>query len=234
MDEPVKRVASPGHTALVLGILAAFAAWGAYNAQRMRATGSQHHIALYLQTLGFEWAMVGIILWGVRREGGDTSVVLGERWNSAWEAFLDIRIAGLFWVASLIALNVLSHILHAGSRIEAVRFLMPHGAVELALWVVLAISAGICEEAIFRGYLQRQFLAYTGNVPAAIALSAVAFGIGHGYQGLVSAVIITCYGAMFGVLAQWRKSVRPGMMAHGWQDSIAGIAGSILEKSLPK
>jgi len=37
------------------------------------------------------------------------------------------------------------------------------------------------------------------------------------------ATIIALYGLMFGVFAYWRRSVRPGMIAHAWQDAVTGI-----------
>jgi membrane protease YdiL (CAAX protease family) len=128
------------------------------------------------------------------------------------------------------ALNLIAHVLGATDQRENIRFLVPHGRLELVLWVILSVTAGICEEAIFRGYLQRQLLALTGNAPAAIAGAAVIFGAGHIYQGYRGAVVIACYGAMFGVLAHWRKSVRPGMLAHAWQDTISGIAAGLLRR----
>ena len=36
-------------------------------------------------------------------------------------------------------------------------------------------------------------------------------------------IVIGIYGMFFGILAHLRKSLRPGMMAHAFQDSIAGI-----------
>jgi hypothetical protein len=46
-------------------------------------------------------------------------------------------------------------------------------------------------------------------------------GIAHGYQGLRNCLAIAIYGALFTLLALWRKSLRPGMIAHAWTD-IAG------------
>jgi hypothetical protein len=34
---------------------------------------------------------------------------------------------------------------------------------------------------------------------------------------------------MFGILAYWRGTVRPGMIVHAWQDSVSGIVGSLLK-----
>ena len=65
--------------------------------------------------------------------------------------------------------------------------------------------------------------ALTGSAPAGILLSAAIFGAGHAYQGPRPAVLIALYGLMFGLLAHWRKTVRPGMMAHAWQDTMSGL-----------
>jgi len=71
-------------------------------------------------------------------------------------------------------------------------------------------------------------MAFTGSAPAGILISAAAFGVAHVYQGYRVGILIGLYGTMFGILAHWRGSVRPGMMAHAWQDSVSGIlAGAI-------
>lgn len=106
--------------------------------------------------------------------------------------------------------------------------MLPQRGIELTLWIALSVSAGICEETIFRGYLQRQFMALTKSAPAGILLSAAAFGAAHAYQGYRMVILIGLYGAMFGILAYWRGSVRPGMIAHAWQDSLNGVLASIL------
>jgi hypothetical protein len=35
---------------------------------------------------------------------------------------------------------------------------------------------------------------------------------------------ITGFGLLFGCLAEWRKSLRPGMIAHAWTDIFAGLS----------
>jgi hypothetical protein len=47
----------------------------------------------------------------------------------------------------------------------------------------VAITAGICEEIVYRGYLQRQLSAFTGSLPIAVCLQAAIFGAAHLYQG---------------------------------------------------
>jgi hypothetical protein len=111
--------------------------------------------------------------------------------------------------------------------------MMPRGALEILLWVLLSISAGFCEEFIFRGYLQKQFFAITGINGVAIAGQALVFGVAHGYQGIKGMTSIAIYGALFGILATMRKSLRPGMIQHSMQDSFAGIALNLIAKHRP-
>jgi len=91
------------------------------------------------------------------------------------------------------------------------------------LWVLLSISAGFSEELVFRGYLQRQLTALTGSVTVALLLQSALFGIAHGYQGWRSCMAIAVYGALFTMLALWRRSLRPGMTAHAWTDIVGGL-----------
>jgi hypothetical protein len=48
----------------------------------------------------------------------------------------------------------------------------------------------------------------------AIVLSALFFGAGHGYQGLLGLMQTTAAGLALGVLAVWRKSLWPCIGAH--------------------
>ena len=70
----------------------------------------------------------------------------------------------------------------------------------------------------FRGYLQKQFQAMTGSDGGAVVFQAIVFGIGHLYEGVGPVARITLFGVLFGLLALWRKSLRPGMIAHARSD----------------
>ncbi len=70
----------------------------------------------------------------------------------------------------------------------------------------------------FRGYLQRQFHALTGNIAWAIVLQALVFGLFHGYQGWRNVVVISVLGVLYGALAAWRRNLRVNIIAHAWSD----------------
>ncbi len=99
----------------------------------------------------------------------------------------------------------------------------PTGILGVTAWIALSISAGICEEIVFRGYLQRQLALMTGNVGLAILLQAILFGIGHAYEGLSSVVAIVLHGLFLGMLAQWRGNIRAGIIEHAGWDILAGF-----------
>src|SRR5713101_9104736 len=142
----------------------------------------------------------------------------------------DIGIAAAFWIVSAGILFVLGWLLRVAALGRKMDFILPHGGPEITLWMAILFTAGICEVTIFRGYLQRQFMALTKSAPAGILLSSATFGAAHAYQGFRMMILIALYGAMFGILAYWRGSVRPGMIAHAWQDSLNGVLASVLRQ----
>jgi uncharacterized protein len=218
------RAAAPIHTIFVLAVLGGWTFYRAILAGHMSAAANPDRVRLYVMTLLFEWLLFFLVLAGVRHSGASILIVLGDRWRSVRQVLRDIGIAGAFWIASVGILSVLGSLLRIAAQSSKNDFItLPRGAVEITLWVSLSVSAGICEEAIFRGYLQRQFIALTRNVPAGILLSGAVFGAAHAYQGFRKVVLIGLFGAMFGALAHWRGTVRPGMIAHAWQDSLNGV-----------
>jgi membrane protease YdiL (CAAX protease family) len=89
----------------------------------------------------------------------------------------------------------------------------------------VAATASFCEELIFRGYLTRQFRAWTGSPVFAIVVQGVALGLIHGYYGYKTLVVIMVEGCLLGLFAHWRKSLRPGMLAHELEDVLGNLVG---------
>jgi uncharacterized protein len=146
----------------------------------------------------------------------------------------DIAAAAVFWFFSAIVLASLAlflRLFHLESAQKQISQLAPSSFAEGALWIALSVSAGICEEFIFRGYFQQQFARATGKVWVGVFGSAILFGAAHGYEGIAGMLMITVYGALFSLLALRRRSLRAGMIAHAWHDSITGIALWLLNRA---
>ena len=217
------RVAETWHTIGLILIMTVWAALGYFGADRARAQQNPNRLVSYATTAAWEWAVVGYIAWGVRRRGMRFRELLGNRWKGVLDFFRDWGIAIGFWILSLVVLGTVGHGLGAKQDSQNVGFLLPVTKLEMLCWVLLSSTAGFCEEIMFRGYFQRQFIGWTGNVSAGVVLSALCFGAAHIYGGVKSAIIIAVYGALFGILAQFRGSLIPGMMTHAWHDSVSGL-----------
>jgi membrane protease YdiL (CAAX protease family) len=219
----MRRIANPLHTLALLAVQAVIIVRGVTHANQARVAASSGNVAMYLRTMVVEWLLFGFVLLGVWLAGTPLTTVLGPRWRSWRDTLRDIGIGIAFIVVQQIVLSGISAHLHGADSDRAVLFLMPHGRIEGVLWIALSLSAGICEETVFRGYLQRQFTALTRNIPTGILLSAAMFAMAHSYQGLWRAAIIGLDGAMLGGLAYWCKSTRPGMAGHAFKDALAPL-----------
>ena len=222
-----RQVASPFHTILVLAVLGGWAFWHKISADQLSVAANPNRVRFYLVTLFFEWLLFVLVVAGVRRSGASVFLVLGDHWHSFRQVLRDIGIAVGFWIVAAMLLWIFGWLLRIAALGRNVSML-PQRGIELTFWIALSVTAGICEETIFRGYLQRQFMALTKSAPAGILLSAATFGAAHAYQGFRMMILIALYGAMFGILAYWRGSVRPGMIAHAWQDSLNGVLAIVM------
>jgi membrane protease YdiL (CAAX protease family) len=98
--------------------------------------------------------------------------------------------------------------------------LIPDNAAERRIWVVLSLTAGICEEILFRGFLIR-FLHEGGlalPIVGALALSCLCFGLGHAYQGYKGILHTTLAGLGFGLLFLLSGSLIPCVILHALMD----------------
>ncbi len=215
----LNRIAAPLHTVIVLAVEAVLAYSAQLRTAQMHAVDHAGRLRLYERTILVEWLVLALVIAGVRLHGSPLIAIFGERWRSFRQVFTDVGIALVFLVVSIIVLSVLGGHNHGPDASTA--FLFPRGRAEISMWILVSLTAGICEEGLYRGYLQRQFMAFSKSAAIGIALSAAAFGAAHAYQGWRHAVQIAVLGAMLGALAQSRRTVRPGMISHAAQDMLA-------------
>lgn len=96
-----RPIASPWHMLLVLAVQGFLAFRGMMHANQMRAMVNPDRIGIYERTIFFEWLVFVAVIAGVWLSGSSLYTVLGERWRSLRQFFLDIGIGVLFLIASL-------------------------------------------------------------------------------------------------------------------------------------
>jgi uncharacterized protein len=208
-------IASTRHTAILASVFLLFGVLGAYGqhagAIQRAAPTEEQAIRLYLSVLVVEWASVFYVWKGIRGSHVRLLDLVGGRWRNAADVATDLGLAAALW-AVWIGIELTLPSANSAST------LLPHTGVETAIWILVALSAGFCEEVVFRGYFQTQFHALTRSLPAAVPVQAAVFGLAHFYEGAGTVLSITLYGVLFGTLAARRRSLRPGIIAHAWSD----------------
>jgi CAAX protease family protein len=163
-------------------------------------------LLLYAAVAAGEWALVYAVSRRVPLED-----LIGRPTNH----LLDVALAAAMWGAwEGFSRLVIEPLAPAPDRSAVVDAMLPRGALELLGWILLSATAGIAEEILFRGYLQRRW---------GVLAQAAVFGLVHAYQGLRAALVITLYGLFFGLVAKRYRSILPGIIAHAWTDVAAGI-----------
>jgi membrane protease YdiL (CAAX protease family) len=104
---------------------------------------------------------------------------------------------------------------------------MPHTSSELPLWYALSITAGLCEEVLFRGFLiwiLAPLLGWWGGA----AVSVVVFATGHAYQGKEGLVRSSGAAVLFTFMFWFTGSIWPGILIHALVDIVGGTIGYLI------
>jgi membrane protease YdiL (CAAX protease family) len=107
--------------------------------------------------------------------------------------------------------------------------MMPQGRTESLAFIALSVTAGVCEEFIYRGFaltvLER---AAGGYVLVGVIASSVLFSLAHLYQGRRGAAVTFVLGGIFAVSRVLTGSLLPAIAAHTAVDLLAGLLGARL------
>jgi uncharacterized protein len=107
---------------------------------------------------------------------------------------------------------------------EAMRplyFMLPVTREERRWWLVVSVTAGICEEIVYRGFLIPYFMGAPAyfSITLAMAASSVVFGLGHIYQGVRGAIGTAVLGMVFAILFVMTGSLWAPIALHALIDA---------------
>ena len=217
-------LAPPWHTMALVSLIVAVAVTGTCLARHGEPLATPPvgapFATLYLPMIVVPWGLT-LYVCRVGRTRNALPWLLGRRWEGLGRASIDVSLAACVWV--LIETSEAWFSRHGVVRNAATLGLLPHTAAQRAAWIVVAASAGFCEEVVYRGYLQTQLTALTGRLSLGILLQSVLFGIAHLEQGGAAGARFAFYGCAFGGLACWRRSLYPGIIAHVAIDLASGL-----------
>jgi len=222
-------VAPAWHTIVFLALMLGASVFSAV-AGHIPAIVALREIRALRYGVGFvgEWLYLAFIWYGIRLRGVTLAELIGGRWSTVGDVLRDAGRAIAFLIVSWIILAVGRIILGATTMNQSMVQLIPRTPGEVLLFVGVAVTAGVCEEIMCRGYVMRQFHAWTGSATVALIAQGVIFGGAHGYQGPSQMVLLSIFGCLFGWLAQRQQSLRPGIIAHVLQDVAFGVIGFLL------
>lgn len=120
----------------------------------------------------------------------------------------------------------------AGSRAETRREFkrlgfLPATAGQFLHFIFLAVAAGVGEEIVYRGFMITYLRELLGAEPWAVAatllIPAVAFGLGHLYQGWKAVAKIIAMAVLFGFFFFRTNTLWPLMLLHTAIDVFGGL-----------
>jgi membrane protease YdiL (CAAX protease family) len=184
-------------------------------------------------TLLWTLTVIGVAIWLWEKRAlvaPGLSVPQGWRlWGSV------ILITGVAAIQTLTALKI-AHISGPKPKLRAqlgeLAKMLPHSQSELRWFIGASLTAGICEEFLFRGYLIWAFTPVLGWWGAAM-LSLLAFTAGHAYQGRSGALKAALGGAFFTLLVLVSGSLFPAMALHALIDAGSGVIAWLVLRDGP-
>ncbi len=106
-------------------------------------------------------------------------------------------------------------------RMRHVEPMLPRTTSEMRTFARLAITAGICEEVLYRGFMIFYLAQFTGVITAAV-IASVLFGVGHAYQGWRGVLLTGMVGGFLSAVYLVSGSLFVPMVLHALMDLHSG------------
>jgi membrane protease YdiL (CAAX protease family) len=171
-------------------------------------------------------AVVAVLIWA---RAGRPWTRLGLVPPTDWRLVVGLIVVALIVASTVRQMRAVARLTperrsKLAARLAEFAYLLPHNEREYRWFSTLSVTAGVCEELLYRGYLTWVLGAYVG-VPAALALVAIGFGLAHAYQGRRGIVKTASVGLVLGAIVLATGWLVPAMIVHALVDFGAGVLG---------
>jgi membrane protease YdiL (CAAX protease family) len=189
--------------------------------------GRRERLSLYASTIGFQWLAVGVVAWRAWARGltaEELGLVVHGRWRILITAIVGAATLGTLQWFNLRRMGRSSAKARKFFEVLAERIL-PQSRMELLAYLGLAVTAGLCEEFLYRGFAMAA-LTRAGLPGWGVVLSSsLLFGLAHLYQGRGGILSTLVIGTLFGTARIAYDGLLPVMLWHFAVDAVAGVAG---------
>ena len=179
----------------------------------------------YLWAIALQWILtLGFLAWWFL-SGGELAPLRLRPVAQGWQ-WLAIA-AGLAALAAIVLQT--ATVLRSPQKLEQVRDqagelsqIAPRTPAEARVFTLLSLTAGICEEILYRGLLLAVLTVAVGTWPA-VVLSTAVFGLGHAYQGWLGIGKTSAVGLALALLAIGSGSLFLPIVLHAVGDLTGGL-----------
>lgn len=219
---------------LVLAMMAGMVLYSLWEADKSKLAviaGRKTKLAMYKETIGFLWLPTSVLLM-LLPFNIVSAESLGLTWQNSWAN----------WSGALLVMVGLAYVcwhirsIRPGTpqyqqlfdAMQPHSWLMPANKRELYWFTCgVSMSAGICEELLFRGFFLAVFAEPLG-VWVSLVLGSFLFGLCHLYQGWANVLRTGVIGLVLGIIYVFTESLWVVIALHALMDIFGGVLGYVV------
>ena len=198
--------------------------------RRIESGDGRARIRFYVWGIAEYWT-VTLVVWILWQWTGRPFAALGMVAPAGTAAWITVAlcVATVIFYATQIHSVLVSEAAQASLRAQierspGVRIVIPTSAAEMRAFVAVGVTAGICEELLYRGFVLWYLSALLPRGWAIVAAVAI-FGIGHAYQGARNVLMTAMVGGIALAVYLWTGSLIAPMVMHAVVDLANGFIG---------
>ncbi len=218
---------------LVLSLLVVFPVWDLFATRKLKRNPSSERKLRYYKTLcAWLWAAsaLAVVAIGFRPvitispSPGEIPWLLLHPWVRYLVGAL-IAILAIVTVGLPVGMVIWKMLTgrprkYSASALKSFSYFFPATWAERRWWVFVSLTAGVCEEILFRGFMLHylHLFPWTLNLTLALLASSLIFGFNHLYQGAGGVAGTAIVGFIFGLLFLLTGSLLLPIVFHGVMD----------------
>ncbi|HKV47702.1 MAG TPA: CPBP family intramembrane glutamic endopeptidase [Candidatus Acidoferrales bacterium] len=199
--------------------------WRVARILRGPETRRAERLRLYASTIAFQWLLTAAIVWRAGRHGTSNHTLGLAADRVIFTAVISAGLVALVLTNQLVSLRLIGkrpEELHSKLAQVALRIFPQHN-LERLVFIGVVATVAVCEEFIYRGFVQGLFTNIFRSALAGVLISAGMFSLAHLYQGKRGLIATCVVGLVFGGTRALTGSLVPGIIAHFVVDFVAAF-----------